>query len=182
MQVQFDPRSFALGALVILFTLGAASAMVIRSDGLGFPDGTVQTTAATAATRRAFYLADASRDGASAFSACEQGFHMASLWEIHDVSSLRYATEIGVAVQSDDSGEGPPSGSSGWVRTGYASHGSSSIPGIENCSAWTSNSKFLTGTHAYLQHNWGDTPTAVAPWVGASGGCDLSKSVWCVED
>ena len=69
-------------------------------------------------------------------------------------------------------------GGTALVTAAYAS----SIPGIENCSAWTSNSKFLTGTHAYLQHNWGDTPTAVAPWVGASGGCDLSKCVWCVED
>lgn len=64
---------------------------------------------------RKFYLTRTGYTGARALSACTAGYHMASLWEIHDPSNLRYDTELGFV--QDDSGFGPPI-EFGWIRTG----------------------------------------------------------------
>jgi hypothetical protein len=46
--------------------------------------------------RRKFYVTPTLHDGAHALSACATGYHMASLWEIHDTSNLTYDTDLGV--------------------------------------------------------------------------------------
>ena len=68
---------------------------------------------------REFYLTKTSFDGAHALTACASGFHMASLWEIFNVSVLEYDTSLGFT--SADSGFGPPTVQNGWIRTGYIS-------------------------------------------------------------
>jgi len=60
-------------------------------------------------------------DGAHALTACVLGFHMASLWEIFNVSVLEYDTSLGATM--DDSGSGPPADVLGWIRTGFNSNG-----------------------------------------------------------
>src|SRR5215207_4149301 len=68
--------------------------------------------------RKSFYLTQTLHNGSQALTACAEGYHMASLWEIFDTSNLRYDTQLGHT--SPDSGFGPPTavGSRGWIRTG----------------------------------------------------------------
>ena len=196
MKIEIDARSAALGALVVLLTAGAASPMVMRSDGLQFPDGTVQTTAAQSDPRRAFYLTNSRWDGASAPGACADGFHMASLWEILDPTDLRYATEVSDKKRNSDSGFGPPAREAGWIRTGNSSRSdqtdlnSKGDGGVVNCDAYTSNSSDAEGSVVFLSDCWQDADDcsdsfgreAASWWISAEQRCDVTQEVWCVED
>lgn len=177
----------AIGAVSVPILLGAASPLALRPDGIVFPDGTIQTTAATNDTRRAFYLTNSSWDGASALSACTEGFHMASQWEILDVSNLRYAHEITDSSSNSDAGTGPPSDAPGWIRTGDNS-GNAATAGGGNCNLWTNNSPEDHGTLTILENAWdGDqlNPPDVdwlGPWDPEPASCDNSLHVWCIQD
>ena len=85
---------------------------------------------ADAAELRRFYLTKATFDGGTALEACNNGYHMASLWEIYDFSNLRYERTLGLT--NTDSGFGPPTAFTGWVRTGYSGNPSGSA-GLSNC-------------------------------------------------
>jgi hypothetical protein len=165
------------GALLVVVLLGAAGPLALHTDGVEFPDGSVQTTAAVA---RKFYLTDSTWDGASALSACGTGYHFASLWEILDPSNLRYTFDHADAVTLADSGQGPP-GLSGWIRTGQVSYDNSPTPGAGNCGAWTTTS--ADGTLVRFVANWGAPDVVVTfPWDPWSSDCGTSRRVWCVED
>ena len=162
-----------------LAALAANAQMGLRSDGLLFPDGSVQTTAGGP---RAYYLSSTLVAATSAPTACAPGFHMASLFEIFDVSNLRYATEEPDALTDDDTGQGPPSGASGWIRTGGPSV-SSSAPGYANCLAWTSSSGSERGSTVWLFALWNQTTaTGLEPWVADTWACNNTMRVWCVQD
>ena len=47
-------------------------------------------------TRRSFYLTKATHKGFAGETACALGYHMASLWEIHEPSNLSYNTTLGL--------------------------------------------------------------------------------------
>ncbi|MBN1136735.1 MAG: hypothetical protein JXM73_09115 [Anaerolineae bacterium] len=143
------------------------------------PGGLVAVSSGSGARR--FYLTSATRYGNQALSTCTAGFHMASLWEILDVSNLRYAGDLPVADIRDDSGSGPPSGMVGWVRTGYSSSGSSSV-GTGNCENWSTASSVSHGTAARLTNNWETPPDPVGLWSLEEFSCDINVRVWCVED
>lgn len=129
------------------------------------------------ASSRRFYLTQASHDGASALTACAPGFHMASLWEIHDPSRLHYDFALG--VDNLDAGSGPPTGNPGWIRTGFGGTGSS--PGSAHCLAWTQGLGSEMGTAVALPFQWGSEP--VVPWDPGAFPCDFPpRRVWCVED
>lgn len=109
---------------------------------------------------------------------CAQGYHFGSLWEIFDTSNLKYNTDLG--LKKDDSGGGPPTYSSGWVRTGYSSD-FSSTPGNANCRNWSTNDSGDKGSTVYLPLGWeagGDFDI----WKVNASACNLSGYVWCVED
>ena len=128
-----------------------------------------------------YYLTKDTFQPTEALTACEAGYHMASIWEIWDFSNLTYNTELGLT--QDDSGTGPPSGLEsgvgsppipGWVRSGFLDDDNSS------CSTWTSNSfgdnavvaspsilHLLAGAH---------------PWDVQLLSCDESAYVWCMSD
>jgi hypothetical protein len=91
---------------------------------------------------RSYYLTQNLFTGANALTACEPGFHMASLWEIFDTSNLQYDTTRGYTRA--DSGNGPPQNDDdlGWVRTGNIAGSGFTRPGLANCSAWTSPDGF----------------------------------------
>jgi len=142
--------------------------------------------------RRRFYLTKASVQGNRALTACASGYHMASRFEILDVSLLEYDT--GKGLTTDDSGSGPPStaasyespGPFGWVRTGGTSQftnptgatGSASM----NCATWSSSSPQAYGTVAYLSDRFSTESNAAAPtWNGRPERCDVAVRVWCVE-
>jgi len=56
---------------------------------------------------RKYYLTQTFHDGNEVLTACAVGYHMASLWEIQDPTSLRYDNILG--FNRADSGSGPPS-------------------------------------------------------------------------
>jgi hypothetical protein len=142
---------------------------------------------------RRFYLTTDAVQGNKALDACDHGYHMASRFEIADVTVLRY--DFGIGLTTDDSGAGPPSHAaaygaqdpSGWVRTGGSSRFTDAPDrrgtAFTNCAAWSSNSPDASGTVAYLSDRFtvGDGP-AVPLWDGGSERCDALHHVWCIED
>jgi hypothetical protein len=138
---------------------------------------------------RRYYLTPTEVAGNQALNACDAGFHMASLFEVWALSTLRYDTTRGRT--SDDSGEGPPAGPQppfvprhGWIRTGNDAEG---VPtaGVGNCFAWATAGSESNGTVAGpLGSDW-NNPAAVSdvsPWSVESRPCHLTASVWCIED
>ncbi len=129
---------------------------------------------------RKYYLTTTIHDGNEVLTACARGYHMASLWEIHDPTSLRYDNVLG--FKRSDSGGGPPSGSFGWIRTGWDSD-QEGFTGSNNCNAYTSDSPFGEGTEVALERVW---PVAegrvISPWSTAAGLCFEPNRVWCVQD
>jgi hypothetical protein len=125
--------------------------------------------------RKPFYLTQATHNASQALSACAEGYHMASLWEIHDPSNLRYDTELGFTT--DDSGFGPPSDVLGMIRSGLNSSVSN------NCQVWTSDSSAHNGILVRLV-DWTSTATVsvITPWEGAKFNCVNPNRVWCVQD
>jgi hypothetical protein len=138
-------------------------------------------SAAAGVKLRKFYLTQSTFDGNEALTACADGYHMASLWEIFDVSNLRYDTTLGFT--SADSGFGPPTNEGGWIRTGFDSDGTAS-PGRGNCLAWTSDIVTDAGSGVILSNDWFVEPTAIniSPWFGFAGSCATENNVWCVQD
>ena len=129
--------------------------------------------------RRKFFLTTGGYTGANADSACGTGFHIASLWEIFDVTSLEYDFARGEGT--DDRG-GPPAGTNGWIRSGTAPS-TSDLAGIGNCNDWTSSSVSHYGTGVRLEVVWAEgSPTPISPWVGGVFLCSSNPRVWCVED
>ena len=109
---------------------------------------------------------------------CACGYHFASLWEILDPSNLKYNTNLG--YDQDDSGYGPPSFISGWVRTGYSSNNNSN-PGQANCNNWESTDG--VGTIISLSSDWTNSDERdISVWDAALEGCNETVQVWCVED
>jgi hypothetical protein len=112
-----------VGLLVIVGTLATLMPLVSRGQG-GNPFNRD--------TRRSFYITQTTHTGSQALTACAEGYHMASLWEIFDTSNLKYDTVLGLT--QDDSGFGPPSQIGGWIRTGrFAS--TVGPAGAPNCDA-----------------------------------------------
>jgi hypothetical protein len=134
---------------------------------------------ASSAGMRQYYLTMDWYEGDEALTACASGYHMASLWEILDPSNLKYNTDLGDT--GDDSGQGPPSLSGGWVRTGYSSSGSST-KGIGNCNAWTSSDCSPDGPYACLTPWWAAGLEELHVWEFSSYNCCSHLRVWCVED
>ena len=161
----------AAGLLIIMAASAALTPLVGRGQG-GNP--------LTRDARRSYYLTQTRHDGSQALSACAAGYHMASLWEIHDPSNLRYDGQLGHTT--GDAGSGPPTTYFGWVRTGFDASLGGQSPGAANCGAWTSSSGTVLGTVVGLQWLWDADGKAVSPWVALPTACDVQSRVWCAQD
>ena len=129
---------------------------------------------------RSFYLSKNVVQGNQALTACQPGYHMASLYEIIDPSNLTYNTALGRT--SDDSGSGPPDNTGGWIRTGFSSS-HDTTPGQGNCDAWTSNSVSDHGAAGGLNADWASSATVSGPWsIGGATTCSSERAVWCMQD
>lgn len=165
------------------FLLLAAVALVALSPGSQARAGTpeaqavVVESAATAPMDR-FYLTVGTHDGRDADTACAVGYHMAALWEIMDVSNARYDRSLGYQMPAGDSGEGPPSGVYGWVRTGGAPS-VGAVPGNGNCALWSQSYTGQWGSVAALQTAW--TGGGLG-WVVGTRDCSIARRVWCVQN
>jgi hypothetical protein len=128
---------------------------------------------------RKFYITQDFFHATQALTACADGYHMASLWEIFDTTNLRYDTKLGFTFA--DSGFGPPSAVGGRIRTGFEAN-STTIPGRANCNALTSDSNLDFGTIASLALDWTDSSIAINPWNAETLHCGFPLRVWCVQD
>jgi len=97
---------------------------------------------------------------------CEDGYHMASIYELNHTTAMVYDTDKGFT--HDDSGYGPPH-AWGWVRSGWNENAST------NCHNWT-----VDGS---------DTGLMAIPNLSASGGwgsiteaCFHTHRYWCISD
>jgi hypothetical protein len=175
-RIHYSRRS-DLAALLTLILLAAALLTCLAwKPG----EATAHSTPLLAsATGREYYLTYASvPDATHALTACASGYHMASLWEILDTSSLKYNTGLGAT--RGDSGQGPPAFLAGWVRVGYGS-GNTATPGQANCNAWTSNNASHYGTYAQLPSDWASAKN-IHVWQTNTTLCSFSARVWCVQD
>lgn len=159
----------------IVLTLGVTVSLLAASLLTGQPASAVDKK-----EPRAFYLTTTEHTGDQPLMACAAGFHMASLWEIHDSSNLAYDSTLGFVHQ--DSGSGPPD-FPGWIRTGGAAILGGN-PGQANCGAWGSANASHRGTIVSFPFEWSSTSELqpVNPWVASTRTCDNGVRVWCVED
>jgi hypothetical protein len=128
-----------------------------------------------------FFLTNFNRNANTALTACGPGFHMASMWELADISNLTYNTSHPSAYLKSDAGSGPPALWYGWVRTGYDSS-TTNTAGVGNCANWTSTLGTAYGTIARLTNNWDVTAGALSYWEADPWTCSGIAPVWCVGD
>jgi hypothetical protein len=178
-------KSALFAALICGLALGTAvtwyfSRTAAASQTVGSADVSQSPAGWTA---RGFYLTKASVSGGAATAACSPGFHMASLYEVLNVSALRYDTTLG--LKSGDSGHGPPALAFGWIRTG-----SDGEP-LRTCNDWTSSAPSLYQGLVVRLNDLTGPPAAygVQPWEflgfgeqNSSANCAVKHNVWCVQD
>ncbi len=184
LRIRYERRSHLVFLLTLALLTAAFLGYLLRPQEEAAASG-IQAPLTAAAGMRHYYLTEWTHDGSQAdgtdgngAGVCEPGYHFASLYEILDTSNLRYNGTLGKAAT--DSGQGPPTGLVGWVRTGYDSSGSDT-PGQGNCDNWDSNVEGVYGTGAQLPSTWtlgGD----VFVWGVDTYPCSTSTWVWCVED
>ncbi len=171
MRIKDSVNAFALLLMVVVV---CAIVMPLVSRGQGGQNSTRRRDL------RRFYLTQSAFNGAQAPSACAAGYHMASLWEILDLSNLQYETSIG--FMHADSGFGPPTLAEGWVRTGGPLQ-NEDTPGIGSCLAYTTTNSNLFGTSVNLPQEFNSTQlTVISPWDSSAPTCDQQVRVWCVQD
>jgi hypothetical protein len=186
-RVRQGRRLIPRGVLVLaLLQIALLAALAVNPAQASVP-WSASSASATFGVRQ-FYLTQTFYNGAQAKTACAEGYHMASIWEIADPSSLEYNTALGRT--SPDSGAGPPTAfgralpppsARGWVRTGHASS-TSATAGMGNCAAWESNSNSHSGTVANLPSDWTGGTEDVGVWNAEVRACDMNSWVWCVQD
>ena len=148
---------------------GHASGGNICGDGSCTTDG-----------RKRYYLTSASVDGSLPKQACASGFHMASLFELHEPALLAYAPALG-EVSESGSGVSAPAGIDGWVRTGVPDY-SGIVAGDTNCNGYSTALAGDKGTTIRLLNSWSQPAIYSAPWQPFAIDCSAAKKVWCVED
>ena len=160
---------------ILSSTVVAVLVLVVVASILSNNSPTMAQTTSTAPPRH-FYVTKTFHDGSHVFGSCVSGYHVASLWEIHEPSNLSYNTTLGITTA--DSGQGAPVDIPGYFRTGFAPD-----PGL-NCNAWTTNSSAASGFAVTLPQVSGSSGfiTQTAPWVEISESCDSRLPVWCVQN
>ena len=167
-----------LGALVAWHFASPSQPLGPASDGGGASQGSSPWSA------RAFYLSKIEVPGGAAQTACSAGFHMASIYEVLNVSALRYETTLGIEV--GDLGQGPPGLSYGWIKTGLVGDP------MHTCNGWTSSAPGQYQGFAIRLNALAGSPApafGLQPWefLGfgdkeTSASCDVKHNVWCIHD
>ncbi len=167
----YSVRNLLRTATAVVFFLTIASLVLHETSNAAASKSSAPT--------RGYYLTQNTVTGGQADltdgSECAVGYHMASVYEIHEPANLTYNTSLGITV--NDSGSGPPIDNFGWIRTGAAS-------AAGNCNAWSDSSPTNTGTTVALTSNWNTAATLISPWTSDGGqtSCSALASVWCVQD
>ena len=138
------------------------------------------------ARAKMYYITKNTFDGSDAIKACDTGFHMGSISEIQDSSSLQYVNRSISVYDSlvDDEGLGPPSNHMGWVRSGvYPPSGF-----VYDCEDFQDIRDNHAGTTLVFKDSSevGAEQTVYTPsawWQAALQSCTTQpEPVWCVED
>jgi hypothetical protein len=175
----------ALSCALAIATLLACLAMTGKSAVASGKEASEGMSLAQSTGMRQFYLTQSNFDGNEIITACVEGYHFASLWEIADPSNLKYDTYWGAT--SGDSGQGPPSSiddyasAQGWVRTGYITN-TSETRGKTNCNAWVDDGSGENGTVVRLVSDWVNDTPEIGVWDVYKATCNIDLRVWCVED
>jgi hypothetical protein len=156
----------------------------------------LQASVARIQSRQYFLTSSFVKGNQANDTVCGHGFHFASIYEILDPTTIRYASENEYALKEPlaDMGRGPPQRLYGWIRTGqYADR--LNIPGSANCDAWQTAEEYRFGTVASLRqtqpqesiahHNFPIIVlySATAPWWDVmTWPCSIGHRVWCVSD
>ena len=174
-------RLLLMGLLAVLLA-GLVGSVAWARDAASPAAGSRYGPLAQGVSGRQYYLTPdgTSYDGSEAPSACAEGYHMASIWELLDLSNLTYNTTLGYQHASSDQGDGPPTGRDGWVRTG-SDASASGVAGQANCNGYTSGEETDKGTVAWLPPSWDSPGSTIGPWRVGAEYCDPAR-VWCVED
>jgi len=168
-------RSVLIALILLLVGLGYTFAqnkvVVVPLGEAGSPGG------------RMYYLTTSSFEGNQVLNrtTCAPGFHVASIFELINASNLSYDKTRGIV--NPDQGAGPPTGNSGWVRTGAISW-TGQVAGRANCSVWTSNSGADYGSAISIVTEWDNnvlTPE-LSPWVALTHACSFGNNVWCIQN
>jgi hypothetical protein len=179
LHIRCDRRPAILVVCVLAgILLAAAGSALVPAAGAEKSPSVVYTPAGPG---RHFYLTNSSFTPDHALTACATGYHMASLWEILDVTNLTYDYRHPAAETKADSGQGPPSNWYGWVRTGFDSSGSSTT-GQGNCLTWSSASGTNNGVAVRLSNDWETAPGDIFVWDATSFSCGMGGPVWCVRN
>lgn len=158
--------------VAVLLLLASASFFTVNSHAGKLPSST--------APQRGYYLTKDNFDGSQPLSACAAGYHMASLWEIHEPSDLRYNESLGLTLGDG----GPPTQTSGWIRLGFPADQNYSCS-IDLTNPWTSNSSLQKGATAFLAPPYYVLTEATVvdqTWGTLQQACDVARKVWCVQD
>ena len=129
-------------------------------------------------TKAGYLGANADGTDGNGAGVCDAGYHFASLWEILEPSNLEYDTALGDYLQ--DAGKSSPSGSIGWVRTGYYND-IGGTAGRANCNNWSTSDGASNGTGVYLNFDWAAAED-IHVWKTELRTCADTISVWCIED
>lgn len=129
--------------------------------------------------KKRFYLTESPVQANAALTACTPGFHMASLWEIHDITARDYDYALGVKLPSYDTGLGPPM-HPGWIRNGNVPV-PAQLAGSTNCDLWTASAGSF-GTVVRLDNRMTGAAMTASPWKASAEDCGTSNRVWCAED
>jgi hypothetical protein len=187
-RVRYHRQAIPRGVLALVLLPALLLAILAVSRVWASAPAFSVTLSATTFGVRQFYLTKATFQAGDARTACAEGYHFASVWEIADPSALRYNTDLGST--GTDSGEGPPTqiwlffGSSvarGWVRTGYVTSSVDTV-GQANCSGWGTSDELAWGTTANLPSDWMSGEQDIGVWNTEVRTCDTSLRVWCVQD
>jgi hypothetical protein len=174
-------RLLILGLLAALL-VGVVGSVAWAREGASPAQGGRYAPLAQGVSGRQYYLTSSDGyNGATALTACAAGYHMASLWELLDVSNVTYNTSLGYQIVAGDQGDGPPTDVQGWVRTGGVFSIGPIGPGRDNCAAYTTITD-ASGTVVSLPNNWSSPGTLIGSWSASAEDCPNSNRVWCVED
>ena len=119
---------------------------------------------------KSYYLAIGEFNAVEAPSACIDGYHFASIWEIAEPSNLQYNNDIAESVHNGV--YGPPTYEAGWVRIG-------TMDTADECMDWTSASTGQSGKVANLNV---DSLIHGGGWNLNFQPCSERSRVWCVSD
>lgn len=175
-------RSWLLAVTALFLALLAANgASRLHQTQAAPPALPLETQNGVSLGQRSFYVTLSNVNGDQALNSCAEGYHMASLYELHDPTALTYALGEPTAKTLADQGTGPVAGWWGWVRTGGVAS-TTNAAGQANCDLWTSAVAGEYGTLVRLSQDWTAPATAISPWQAQTWSCSGLAPVWCISD